>query len=393
MQSKLKSGIYPAKPPLGYMSANPKGAKKINPDIPDPERFSTINEAFRLVLAGSLTKAEVVRFFQSRHLTLRNGKPLTAKHIDKMFRNRYYAGILVDSSDGKEYPGQHQAMVTPEEFAQIQRNLSRRANSQPHIKDRSEFPLRGFVRCCDCIRPLTGGWSRGRTKRYAYYHCYSTSCSRRSKGVPREKLETEFVNHLGRYIPRLRLIPVLEKRVRQQWNALQDGQEKKIKKQRLQLQTLEKENAELIQMRRRNLISDGEFSRHHGTLTHDIRETQAVLGDIQAAAHFDDQDVDDVLNFFRMLSANWSKTALTFRRRFQNIMFPEGLVEGRFRTATKSEVFTVIERFENANGKKVGLSAKFLNRLIPEFSKLATLIRSCDPFMPEENGAIQNLGT
>lgn len=393
MQSKIKSGIYPLRPPLGYLSANPKGTKKTIPDVPDPERFSTISETLRLVLAKALTKAEAVRFFQSRHLTLRNGKPVTAKHVDKIFRNPYYAGILVDPSDGKEYPGKHQAMVTPEEFAQIQRNLSRRANSQPHIKDRSEFPLRGFVRCCHCLRPLTGGWSRGRRKRYPYYHCYSKPCGRRTKGVPRERLETEFVNHLGRYIPRQQLIPVLEKRIRAQWSALHAGQERRVKKQRFQLQTLENENTELIQMRRRNLISDAEFSRDHTTLSYDIQATRAVLGDMQAAAHFDDKDVDNVLNFLRVLPANWSKTTPAFRRRFQNMMFYEGLIEGRFRTAKKSDIFTVIERFEHANGKKVDLSAKFLNRLIPEFSKVAALIRSCDPFIEDENGPVQNSGT
>jgi hypothetical protein len=43
--------------------------------------------------------------------------------------------------------------------------------SGPRQRNRPDFPLRGFVRCEACGRPLTGSWSKGRNGRYAYYHC------------------------------------------------------------------------------------------------------------------------------------------------------------------------------------------------------------------------------
>jgi len=393
MQHKIATGIYPLKPPLGYLSANARGDKKINPDIPDPERFTTIQEAWRLVLSGSFSKAHVVRFFKSKGLTTRASKPINAKLVDKIFRNRYYSGVLRDPWSKREYPARHQAMVNPEEFAQAQRILSRRSNNGPHIKDRSDFPLRGFVRCRACLRPFTGSWSRGRTKRYAYYHCYSRPCSRYGKGLPRETLERQFIDLLARYAPRPRLIPVLERRLRRHWNGMQTGHEQKIKRYRSQSQALEKENGELIQMRRRNLISDAEFTHDHDSLNNEIQLVQASLGEAQAAVRFEDKDVTEVLNFLISLPANWTRTAFQFRRRFQNAVFGEGLVEGQFGTAQKSDIFELIGGLQDPKSTKVDLSAEFWNRVILEFTKLASLIRSSDVFENDPKQAVLNSGT
>ena len=43
--------------------------------------------------------------------------------------------------------------------------------SGPRQRNHPDFPLRGFVRCDVCDRPLTGSWSKGRNGHYAYYHC------------------------------------------------------------------------------------------------------------------------------------------------------------------------------------------------------------------------------
>jgi hypothetical protein len=41
----------------------------------------------------------------------------------------------------------------------------------PRPRNHPDFPLRGFVRCERCGRPLMGSWSKGRNGHYAYYHC------------------------------------------------------------------------------------------------------------------------------------------------------------------------------------------------------------------------------
>ena len=64
----------------------------------------------------------------------------------------------------------------------------------PRQRNHPDFPLRGFVRCEACGRPLTGSWSKGRNGRYAYYHC-PRRC--RAVNVSKAVLEGAFVDELA----------------------------------------------------------------------------------------------------------------------------------------------------------------------------------------------------
>ena len=71
----------------------------------------------------------------------------------------------------------------------------------PRHRNHPDFPLRRFVLCHCCGRPLTGSWSRGRRGgRYAYYRCPSSGSG--SVNVRREQLETLFVEVLEGLKPR-----------------------------------------------------------------------------------------------------------------------------------------------------------------------------------------------
>src|SRR5439155_2893422 len=117
---------------------------------------------------GVYTKAEMRRLMDAWGIQTRKGKPITNQSLDNFFRNKYYAGTLVDPWSSEEFQGQHVPMVTREEFARVQGITAKRNRSVPHQKERPEFPLRGPVRCHRCRRYLTGSFSRGRSQRYAY---------------------------------------------------------------------------------------------------------------------------------------------------------------------------------------------------------------------------------
>jgi Recombinase zinc beta ribbon domain len=64
----------------------------------------------------------------------------------------------------------------------------------PRQRNHPDFPLRGFVRCDMCGRPLTGSWSKGRNAHYAYYHC-QRQC--RAVNVSKAELEGAFADELA----------------------------------------------------------------------------------------------------------------------------------------------------------------------------------------------------
>ena len=92
------------------------------------------------------------------------------------------------------------------------------ARSRP--RSHRDFPLRGFV-CCDaCGRPLTGSWSKGRAGgRYAYYHC-QRQC--REVNVGKAALESQFVELLSELQPSPGFMRLVKEHILGSWRALRD---------------------------------------------------------------------------------------------------------------------------------------------------------------------------
>src|SRR2546428_12386570 len=156
MRRKIQEGIFPWKPPLGYKSSTKSGEKKTEPNRPDQPLFSLLQKAWKEFATGAYTKQEIRRLMETWGVQTQKAAPLSNQSLDNFFRNKYYAGILVDPWSSEAYQGQHIPLVSREEFAQVQQIIARRSRSVPHQKHRPEFPLRGLVRCHQCRRYLTG---------------------------------------------------------------------------------------------------------------------------------------------------------------------------------------------------------------------------------------------
>ncbi len=84
----------------------------------------------------------------------------------------------------------------------------------PRQRNHPDFPLRGFVRCEICDRPLTGSWSKGRNGRYAYYHC-QRQC--RPVNVSKAVLEGAFADELALLQPTPGYMRLVKNRVLCVW--------------------------------------------------------------------------------------------------------------------------------------------------------------------------------
>jgi site-specific DNA recombinase len=96
---------------------------------------------------------------------------------------------------GQRNPGKFQPLVTQVVFDKVQSILSGRTVAiTPRTRSHADFPLRGFVKCGCCNESLTGSWSKGRNRYYAYYHCQD-GCTRETKDLI-EGLFEEFLREL-----------------------------------------------------------------------------------------------------------------------------------------------------------------------------------------------------
>ena len=62
--------------------------------------------------------------------------------------------------------GRHEGLVSFETHEKIQKRLKESALAPARKDIAFDFPLRGFVACGDCEKPLRSCWSKGEYKRY-----------------------------------------------------------------------------------------------------------------------------------------------------------------------------------------------------------------------------------
>ncbi|RZJ91049.1 MAG: recombinase family protein [Chryseobacterium sp.] len=171
MHSAKMQGRWMGSAPIGYCNkTSVTGKKYIAPHEPEA---SYVKAVFELVAQGLFS----IR--QAYHISRANGLICSLNNFWALLRNPVYCGkIAIKHKDipSLTVDGQHEKIISPALFEQVQRMLNKRKVKPVH-KSREDlhqvFPFRGFLYCPNCGRKLTGSGSKGRSSRYFYYHCSS----------------------------------------------------------------------------------------------------------------------------------------------------------------------------------------------------------------------------
>ena len=141
------------------------------------------------------TQAEVKRFFESFPTFPKNKLgEVTNQRVKDLLTQPVYAGYVQAECWGiGPVKGHHEPLIDYATYKKIQNRLNGKAKV-PNRKDLdADFPLRGFVLCGDCEKPLTACWSTSKTKKkHAYYYCFNKDCNRHRESIRRDQLEGDF---------------------------------------------------------------------------------------------------------------------------------------------------------------------------------------------------------
>lgn len=177
MRRALKEGRYVGNASRGFDNGVDAAKKPLL--VPNHEA-NYIRQAFQLMATGLFNQREVLD-------KLKTVGFITNKScLAKMFRNHlYYGGVFIKGyNDEKEtiVKGIHEQIISKELFDKVQDVLDNKHHKYKikHKKINDLFPLKGFVICPHCSNPLTASSSKGRSKYYTYYHCFSP-CNTRYK--------------------------------------------------------------------------------------------------------------------------------------------------------------------------------------------------------------------
>jgi hypothetical protein len=190
---------------------------------PDPVAGPLVTKAFELFAGGLHKQSEVRAKVTGLGLRTRTGKKLASQSFQNMLKNPIYSGWLQVKSWGVKAKATFKPLVYEDTFEQVRGLLTGSKTSlTPKHRNHPDFPLRRFVLCHSCGRPLTGSWSRGRRGgRYAYYRCPSSGCG--SVNVRREQLEMLFVEVLEGLKPRPEVLKLFHEVVLDVWKQRQQN--------------------------------------------------------------------------------------------------------------------------------------------------------------------------
>lgn len=321
MRARFLSGLSTNQAPLGYINQGGYVLK-------DPESFDKVKKLWDLMETGSKSLREITVIINKEGIVYR-GKVHKPKDntVQRMFRNKFYMGILTSNSYPEEVKGQHTPMVSEEQFYKVQAILDGRSTTKFSLANKSrnneDFPLRRIVICGKCKTSFTGAWSKGRTIRYGYYfcrkRCVTTSVTledlnaavlellKRITATP-ECLELYIASLCATYYRRLKL---LEKR-----KAGADGELRKLYETR---QILVEKNIT-------GVFSDEIFKEQNRLLEQKIASAQNAKSD----ALLDKYNIDVMTDFLRKKLSNLAETyatsTLAQKRVLLGSIFPLGMV-------------------------------------------------------------------
>ena len=239
-------------------------------------------------------------------------------------------------------------------FRRVQRLLDGKGEPvRSHSRSHPDFPLRRFVTCSHCLTPLTGSWSTGRSKKYAYYHCRKCKQVKSSK----QTLEAAFVELLSRLQPEVGYMRLFNAIVLDVWKQRQ-GEATRL---RADLEAVVAKKRVRLDRVDEAFLHERAIDRQTYERQRDQLREQLALAEMELSSATENQlDVEGALAFAEHLLTNaarlWLELRLDQKRQLQQVLFPEGLpFDGeRFGTAATCLAF---KRLDGSGGSDSGMAS------------------------------------
>ena len=209
MKARVEQGFWVFRAPVGYKYVTSKrGGKEL---VPDEPLAAVVREALEGYASGRLaSQTEVKRFLEADPFfpkDMPNGL-LRPQTVPRFLGKAVYAGYVEAPEWGVSLrKGNHAGLISFETFQKVQNRLTTGVYAPTRKDINEDFPLRGAVSCACCNTPLTAGWSKGKTKKHAYYRCKTKGCVQYGKSIPKAKIERQFCSLLISMQPS---VPILD---------------------------------------------------------------------------------------------------------------------------------------------------------------------------------------
>lgn len=293
LRARYKSGLISGKPPLGYKF-------ELGFAVKDQENWDKVKLAWDIMASGKTNLKQIAKIMTDNGLREIHGKQsfkIRAQTANCIFRHKFYAGILTSKTYLDEIKGQHIPMVTLDQFYKVQAVLDGRKVSNmilvKRTRENEDFPLRRIVKCGICNVGLTGGWSRGRSGRYAYYRC-AGDCT---KSIKVSVLKNALIDLLKQITPKKEAIDLFISRMykvyRERYLRLKIMKEKAD----IEIINLQEMRRQLVEKNLSGIYSDEIFKEQNAIMEDKMIRAQIVKED----SVIEKYNIDKITDFMRTM--------------------------------------------------------------------------------------------
>ena len=203
-------------------------------------------------------------------------------------------------------------------------------------------------KCDKCGEKLTGNWSKGRSKKYPYYHYYAKDCSLR---IRKEKAEEEFYKYLKTFQPNKEILNLFEEIVLDVWKKKNEESIKEVKRLEKELKEIKNKKEKINELVIKGIFNEKTYKEEIQKVNNDIMVKQIELNENK----IDADDSESCINFCTYFISNitdlWKSAELDLKQRFQKLIFPENISykKGRFRTTKIALIFKALNGKSSPN--------------------------------------------
>jgi site-specific DNA recombinase len=359
MRARLQNGYWVHKQSPGYRYARVPGhaGKMMVRDEP-------LASFMREVLEGYATdrfetQSEVKRFLENSSVFMNSRKSsITYQVVKRILENPLYAGYMNVPEWGIFLqPGKHEPLISFETWQTIQDKIKGKARAPARKDMNDDFPLRGFVTCGTCQKPMTACWSAGRKQKYPYYLCFTKGCSDYRKSIRKEKIEEEFEELLVSLRPTENLFNLAKEMFEDLWEERESESNREAILLKNKLTQVESKVSLLVE---RIVRTDSEslITTYENEL-HKLEEEKIVMSEkIQNCGRpltTFDETFRTAFGFLSNPYKLWTSDRMEDKRSVLRLVFAERLPYYRnegFRTAQTDQISLPFKVLENLNGSE-----------------------------------------
>lgn len=321
LHTRYMSGLISGKCPIGYKYSNGLAVK-------DHETWDKVKRAWDIMASGKTSLSQIGKIMTNDGLRIKHGKKLheiRMQTANRIFRSKFYAGILTSNTYKEEVKGQHVPMITLGQYYKVQAILDGRRVSNMILvrrsKENKKFPLRRIVKCGICGSNLTGGWSKGRNKKYAYYRC-SGKCT---KSINVDKIDEKLIDLLKIITPEKPTLNLFLFRLRKVYKQRHSRLKLLKDKADTEILNLQEMRRQLVEKNLNGIYSDEIFAEQNIIIEDKMTKAQIVKDDSLVEKY----NINKIEGFIRKKLADLVETYKTSTlnqiKIFLGSIFPSGL--------------------------------------------------------------------